>query len=144
MQDDNENPTTTTPNPLGDLASKLGIKANQISSKASTVRKSKGNQPNLDKARETIKKHVSTVNAHFGKYLKSDTYIKDGKMKDGNGKIKRDDKGEIMWNYKHVKLDGFYIVDEREDGLYDVSHVVWYSETFQVGDYSEVKGKKVD
>jgi|TARA_R100000789_G_scaffold44460_1_gene45564 hypothetical protein len=143
--DDNTNPTNTpTPEaiPFGELAKKLGISTTQISKKSTTVRKSKGNQPKLDVAREDIKSSVATCNSKHGKLIKSDTYVKDGKMKDANGKVKLDDKGEVMWNYKHLKLDGFFIIDERADGLFDVSHIMWYSETFQVGDYTEVKTSK--
>ena len=141
MQDDNENTTNVTPS-LDDLAKRLGISTSQIKEKTTTVRKSKGNQPNLDGAREDIKTQVKGINSKHGVYLKSDTYVKDGKMKNKDGTIKKDDKGNVMWNYKHLKLDGFYIVDKREDGLFDCSHIMWYSETFQVGDYSEVKTSK--
>ena len=140
MQDDNEQTTQTAPS-LDDLRKKLGISSTQVKAKTTTVRKSKGNQPNLDVAREDTKAQVKNINSNHGVYLKSDTYVKDGKMKDKNGNVKLDEKGEVMWNYKHVKLDGFYIVDKRDDGLYDCSHIMWYSETFQVGDYSEVKAK---
>ena len=123
MQDDNENTTNVAPS-LDDLAKRLGISTSQIKEKTTTVRKSKGNQPNLDGAREDIKTQVKGINSKHGVYLKSDTYVKDGKMKDGNGKIKKDEKGDVMWNYKHLKLDGFYIVDKREDGLFDCSHIM--------------------
>ena len=108
-----------------DLMATLGIDKSQV---VETTPKATTTTPTTEvgKMKHSAKVAIEEVNKKHGKNISFTCFVRSGKDKDN----------KPLWKPSNKK--GNWLVVEREDGLFDVTRTIYYSETFTIGDYNEL------
>ena len=131
-------PTTTLPTSNDALMKVLGIDTTQVEVIAKTTKLMSLNTF-FDKMKADAKQAIETVMSTHGKHISFICFVRKGFIKDGNGNNVLDDDGKPKKRYTQETKKGNWTVDKREDGLYDVSRSIYYTESFTVSRYDELK-----
>ena len=129
----------TQPNPSSaDLMAKLGIDESQVEVKETTTKEVEINS-NADQLKQDMKISTKDVNAKNGKDVSFVALKRDGKLKDKNGKVVKDENGQDKPRYVKTRLNGYWTIDKTKDGFYRMTRAIHYTESFLVADYQENK-----
>jgi len=129
-------------NKMADLLQSLGIDASQVdTSQGTTKTKTREILTNADSLKEASKEATNEVNKDKGSNISFVCVVRDGSLKDANGKIKKDANGKSIPRYKPATKKGYFVIDEIKEGgktFFNVTRAVQYTESFRVADYSEL------
>lgn len=142
---DNTPPNATTPDQGKDneLFAHLGIEASQVDTNVS-ITKVKELLTNADELKANTKDAIAKMNSKTGKNIVFTCIKRQGYLKDEDGKplMKKDKNGKMqkVERYIQLKQSGFWTIDKTPDGKYFVvSRVFYYTDSFTIGDYTEIK-----
>lgn len=130
-------------NKMADLLKSMGIDASQVdtSSNNSTRVKTREILTNADGLKEASKEATQEVNKDKGSNISFVCVVRDGSLKDANGKIKKDANGKSIPRYKPATKKGYFVIDEVKEGgntFFNVTRAVQYTETYKIADFSEL------
>jgi len=134
-------PTTKLPSGMSEhdaLMKVLGIDTNQVEVVAKST-KSMALNTFFDKMKANAKQAIEDVMSTHGKSISFICFVRKGFLKDGNGNNILDNDGKPKKRYTQETKKGNWTVDKRDDGLYDVSRSIYYTESFTVSRYDELK-----
>ena len=130
-------PTASKPTSTNDYYKALGIDATQVEENESAkVEKILNTQ--ADKLKADTKQAVKDMNAKHGTLVTFVGLVRDGSLKDKDGNFILDDKGKRKPRYVQNVKKGHFTIDKREDGLYDMTRTINYSESFIVREFTEL------
>tara|TARA_Y100001951_G_C11262373_1_gene253344 strand:- start:332 stop:751 length:420 start_codon:yes stop_codon:yes gene_type:complete len=124
----------TTPTPQDepktkvDLMAKMGIQANQVQINEKVSKTTEINT-NADKLKVGLKDSTQGVNKSNGENISFRTIKRDGHLKDAEGKPILDENNKKTPRYVETRVQGYFVVDETEDGFYKVTRGVHYTES---------------
>tara|TARA_R100000458_G_C8277761_1_gene253406 strand:+ start:2314 stop:2772 length:459 start_codon:yes stop_codon:yes gene_type:complete len=122
-----------------DLFAHLGIDASQVDTTKQTNTKVKELLTNADNLKANMKTATDETNRKTGKNIVFTGIQRKGYLKDNDGKFVMKD-GKKVERYVQVKQNGFWTLDKTPDGKYWVaSKVHYYTESFTIADYTEIK-----
>ena len=109
-----------------DLMATLGIDKSQV---IETTPKSTTSTPTTEvgKMKESAKQAIADVNKKHGKNISFTCFVRSGTDKETKKPL-----------YKPSNKKGNWLVVERDDGLYEVTRTIYYSETHTIGDFNEL------
>lgn len=131
--------TTPAPMPTSntDYYKALGIDATQVEEN-DTASIEKVMNTKADKLKADTKEAVKDMNKVHGDHVTFVGLVRDGSLKDKDGKFILDDKGKKLPRFIQKVMKGHFTIDKREDGLYDCTRTINYSESFLVQEYTEL------
>lgn len=135
--------TTPTPTPAPmptsntDYYKALGIDATQVQENE-TAKVEKMMNTKADKLKADTKQAVKDTNKEHGSHVTFVGLVRDGSLKDKNGEFILDDEGKKKPRFIQKVMKGYFTIDKREDGLYDCTRTINYSESFLVQEYTEL------
>lgn len=137
---DNQTPTTEMPqgNSHAELMAKLGIDVSQIEV-ATPTKKDVTISNNADQLKVDLKESTKAVNTKLGKMISFTTLKRDGVLKDGNGNNVKDENDKNVPRYIKTRMQGLFVIDETQDGFFQVTKGVHYTETHLVNEFTEIK-----
>ena len=130
-------------NKMADLLKSMGIDASQVdtTSNNSTRVRTREILTNADGLKEASREATNEVNKDKGSSISFVCVVRDGSLKDANGKVKLDEKGKSIPRYKPATKKGYFVIDKVEEGgntFFNVTRAVQYTETYKIADYSEL------
>tara|TARA_B110001454_G_scaffold216411_1_gene239612 strand:+ start:505 stop:930 length:426 start_codon:yes stop_codon:yes gene_type:complete len=137
---DNQTPTTETPqgNSHASLMAKLGIDVSQIEV-ATPTKKDVTISNNADQLKVNLKESTLAVNTKLGKMISFTTLKRDGVLKDAEGNNVKDENEKNVPRYIKTRMQGLFVIDETQDGFFQVTKGVHYTETHLVNEFTEIK-----
>ena len=129
--------TPTAPTTTNAYYKALGIDATQVEENE-TAKVEKILNTNGDKLKADTKQAVIDMNAKHGTLVTFVGLVRDGSLKDKDGNFILDDKGKKKPRYVQNVKKGHFTIDKREDGLYDMTRTINYSESFIVREFTEL------
>lgn len=127
----------TSQNKEADLMAKMGITPDQIQVKE-TKTKSVVLNTNADKLKDGLRNGVKDINAKHGKLVSFVAIKRDGFLKDANGKAILDDNGQRQPRYTKVRVQGHFTMDKTEDGFFQATRGVQYTENYTIAEFQEL------
>jgi hypothetical protein len=134
-------PTTNLPSGMSEhdaLMKVLGIDTNQVEVVAKST-KSMALNTNFDKMKANAKQVIQDVMSEHGTHISFICFVRKGFLKDANGDNISDEDGKPKKRYTQETKNGYWTVDKRDDGLYDVSRSIYYTESFTVSRFDKMK-----
>ena len=136
-------PTTTLPKvvlPTSNeaLMKALGIDTTQVEVVAKSTKLMALNTY-FDKMKADAKQAIEDVMSTHGKNISFICFVRKGFIKDSNGDNILGDDDKPKKRYTQETRKGNWTVDKRDDGLFDVSRSIYYTESFTVSRYDELK-----
>lgn len=109
-----------------DLMATLGIDKSQV---IETTPKSNTTTPTTEvgKMKESARLAIADVNKKHGKNISFTCFVRSGTDKETKKPL-----------YKPSNKKGNWLVVERDDGLFEVTRTIYYSETHTIGDFNEL------
>jgi hypothetical protein len=137
---DNQTPTTEMPqgNSHASLMAKLGIDVSQIEV-ATPTKKDVTISNNADQLKVNLKESTLAVNTKLGKMISFTTLKRDGVLKDAEGNNVKDENEKNVPRYIKTRMQGLFVIDETQDGFFQVTKGVHYTETHLVNEFTEIK-----
>ena len=120
-----------------ELMAKLGISEKQVQVNP-TTKKSVSLDTNADKLKDNLRTSVKSINAKEGKLVSFVAIKRDGKMKDANGTILKDENGKDLPRYTKQRIQGHFTIDKTEDGFFVATRGVQYTESHTIADFQEL------
>ena len=129
--------TPTAPTTTNAYYKALGIDATQVEENE-TAKVEKILNTNGDKLKADTKQAVIDMNAKHGTLVTFVGLVRDGSLKDKDGNFVKDKKGKRVPRFVQNVKKGTFTMDKREDGLYEMTRTINYSESFVVQEYTEL------
>ena len=120
------------------LMAKLGIKLDQVQPKAVTKSTVSVISNNSDQLKANLKESTRKVNADLGKMITFNTIKREGSLKDENGKLAKDENGKTIPRYVKATMSGMFVIDKTEDGFFQVTKGIHYTESHLVTEFTEI------
>ena len=120
------------------LMKALGIDTSQVEATVKTTKLLTLNT-NFDKMKANAKQVIQNVMSEHGTHISFICFVRKGFLKDANGDNIADENGKPKKRYTQETKTGNWTVDKRDDGLYDVSRWIYYTESFTVSRFDKMK-----
>ena len=92
-----------------------------------------------DALKDASKTAIVSVNKANGSNISFVCLKRDGSLKDANGNFVKDENGKKTPRFVQSTMKGNWTIDKTKDGFYSVSRSHYYTETYLISEYTELK-----
>ena len=124
--------------PHDKLMAKLGISTDQVQPKTSSKTSVSVISNNADQLKANLKESTRAVNTDLGKMITFNTIKREGSLKDADGNIVKDQNGKNVPRYVKVKMSGLFVIDKTDDGFFQVTKGIHYTESHLITEFNEI------